>query len=201
MATQEQAVAAFTSNRIRGDASGQVHRAGRRFGLIAAAGELAVTLGIVPWEEGAPTHAAYACFESWLEHRGGNDANQEESQAIERVRRFLEQHGESRFTSWDDAQAEEQGRVSARSTINRAGFKRRTEDLRQGRQKWWTRMCCTVACNSRKRHAMPIRRTHVLPATMLLWCAIGDQAGGEIAIRRPNGGELFIDSVSGSDTN
>ena len=43
-----------------------MQRAAKRFGLIAAAGELAIALEILPWEEGTALKAATACFEAWI---------------------------------------------------------------------------------------------------------------------------------------
>jgi hypothetical protein len=43
---------------VKGAADGQVMRAAARFGLIAAAGELATMFGLTPWQEGETTEAA-----------------------------------------------------------------------------------------------------------------------------------------------
>ena len=97
---------------------GQVERVARRFALIAAAGELASKLGLTGWPEGEATQAAGKCFSAWLESRGTAGALEPET-ALAQVRRFLEAHGESRFTPWD-------GKEPTRPTINRAGFRRMT---------------------------------------------------------------------------
>ena len=60
---------------------------------------------------------------SWIELRGGV-GNQEEAKALAQVRRFIELHGDSRFTAMtpnleNDADSK---------TINRAGFRRLTEN-------------------------------------------------------------------------
>jgi hypothetical protein len=52
-------------------ADGQVSRVARRFGLVAAAGELATGLGVLPWPEGEAERAAARCFGDWLRARGG----------------------------------------------------------------------------------------------------------------------------------
>src|SRR5689334_18189728 len=52
-------------------ADGQVARVARRFGLVAAAGELATALGVLPWPEGEAERAAARCFADWLAARGG----------------------------------------------------------------------------------------------------------------------------------
>ncbi|MBU1157698.1 MAG: DUF927 domain-containing protein [Proteobacteria bacterium] len=105
----------FTAQACPHTADGQVKRAARRFGLVAAAGEIAITLEILPWPEGEALEAAHACFRAWLENRGGSGAH-EVGVIISQVKYFMEQHGESRFTPWD---AEKGAR-----TINRAGFKK-----------------------------------------------------------------------------
>ncbi len=99
---------------VPADADGQVKRAARRFALVAAAGELATHAGITPWKKGEACRAAAACFNAWLEARGGSGAS-EIRDGIEQVRLFLERHCASRFQAWD-----------AVSTVvpNRAGFVR-----------------------------------------------------------------------------
>lgn len=87
----------------------------RRFGLVAAAGEVAISLEILPWPEGEALHAAYACFRAWLDNRGGAGAH-EVGVIISQVMYLMEQHGESRFTPWDAEKGAH--------TINRAGFKK-----------------------------------------------------------------------------
>ena len=77
-------------------ADGQVSRVARRFGLIAAAGELAAGLGILPWPEGEAERAAARCFGDWLQARGGT-GSAELRDGIAQVRAFLEAHGSSRF--------------------------------------------------------------------------------------------------------
>lgn len=96
--------------------SGQVHRVFNRFAYIAFAGELATTYGITGWKAGDSIEAAMNCFEDWLKNRGSSGSH-EEQMAIAQVKRFFEQHGESRFSSWESGPLESK-------TINRAGFKR-----------------------------------------------------------------------------
>lgn len=109
----------FVSLYVPASASGQVKRVARRFGLLAAAGELAVQLQVVPWEEGEATRGILKCLQSWLDSLGSL-GNQESDQAVSQVRRFIELHGESRFTSWDETDMSQ----SQRPTINRAGYRR-----------------------------------------------------------------------------
>jgi hypothetical protein len=73
----------------------QVGRVAGRLGLIAAAGEAAALLGIVPWPVNEATRGAAACFRVWLADRGGSGSG-EEIDALDRVRTFL-QTNEDRF--------------------------------------------------------------------------------------------------------
>jgi uncharacterized protein (DUF927 family) len=105
----------FTARACPVTADGQVKRAARRFALVAAAGDIATNLDILPWPKGEAVQAAYSCFKAWLENRGGAGAHEVRA-IISQVKYFMEQHGESRFTPWD---AEKGAR-----TVNRAGFKK-----------------------------------------------------------------------------
>ncbi|NJS35892.1 MAG: DUF927 domain-containing protein [Brachymonas sp.] len=116
------AVDAVASNMIPEAASGQVQRVGRRFALVAAAGELATQAGITGWPEGEATRAARACFEAWLSARGGL-GNLEQSQMLGQVRNFLQLHGAGRFTWWHRAADDH-----APNTLSRAGYKRMVND-------------------------------------------------------------------------
>jgi putative DNA primase/helicase len=101
------------------NAAGQVRRVAERFALVGAAGELATYYQLTGWRTGEATRAAQACFSAWLAARGTDGAS-EPAAMLEQVRAFLSAHGESRFTDWsvmDDAPR----------TINRAGFRKRTD--------------------------------------------------------------------------
>jgi uncharacterized protein (DUF927 family) len=106
----------FVAATIPAAADGQVERAAQRFGLIFAAGELATTFGIVPWSAGSARDAAAWALSQWIKLRGGTAAA-EARQAIEAVRLFVEQHGDARFATVDDA--------DARPVAHRAGFRHR----------------------------------------------------------------------------
>jgi len=110
-------VADFLAANVPAGADGQVQRAAQRFGVIAAAGALAAGLRLVPWPDDAAGKAAAWGFATWLDGRGGT-APAEERQAIEQVRYFIEQHGNSRFENLDKGPDEQ------RSVINRAGYRR-----------------------------------------------------------------------------
>ena len=79
---------------------GQVARVAVRFGLVAAAGELAAEFGIVSWPVGRTRADALELFKAWLAARGGA-APAEIKQMIEQVRVFIEAHGNSRFDDLD----------------------------------------------------------------------------------------------------
>lgn len=100
-------------------ASGQVHRVGRRFALVAAAGEMATEAGVTGWPAGEATVAAEACFRAWLAARTGGIGNSETATMRSQVRRFLEMHGAGRFTWWHRAADDH-----APNTLMRAGFRR-----------------------------------------------------------------------------
>lgn len=102
------------------DGDGQVQRVASRFGLVAAAGELAGALGILPYQENEAVDAATACFRAWLDARGGT-GDAEIKAGLEQVERFFASHGESRFTPWE-------GNANNHDTVNRAGFRRADGD-------------------------------------------------------------------------
>ena len=94
---------------------GQIDRAAQRLGLIATAGELATAMGLVPWQPREAWNAAAWALAQWIDGRGGTEPA-EVRQAIEQVRLFIEQHGESRFEPLDD--------TDARPVNNRAGWRK-----------------------------------------------------------------------------
>lgn len=110
----------FLNEVVPPGASGQVKRVAGRFGLIAAAGEIATIFEVVPWKQNEAFNAAKKCFQSWLKERGGSK-DAESLRAISQVRAFLEAHGESRFTDLDIPN-------ESRRMQNRAGYLRRSDD-------------------------------------------------------------------------
>ncbi len=103
-------------------AGGQVDRVGARFALVGAAGELATAAGLTGWEPGESDRAARECFNAWLAARGGL-GNGETVAMLRQVRRFLEAHGEGRFTWWHRAADDHNTK-----TLHRAGFRRMLND-------------------------------------------------------------------------
>jgi uncharacterized protein (DUF927 family) len=118
-----QQVAGFTREFVEEhspeEADGQVKRVCARFGLVAAAGELATALEILPWPKWEAAKAAARCFSDWLEHRGGTGAAEVQA-GLMQVRAFFEAHGSSRFETWGEKPDEAK-------VINRAGFRRLNE--------------------------------------------------------------------------
>ncbi|MBA4263265.1 MAG: hypothetical protein C0443_14950, partial [Comamonadaceae bacterium] len=103
-------------------AGGQVERVGARFALVGAAGELATAAGLTGWPAGESERAARECFNAWLAARGGI-GNGEVVAMLRQVRRFLEAHGEGRFTWWHRAADDHNSK-----TLHRAGFRRLLND-------------------------------------------------------------------------
>ncbi len=101
-------------------ASGQAVRVCERFALIAAAGEIASSLGITGWPQGLATEAASTCYKAWLQHRGGS-GNQERMALLQQVQAFFEAHGASRFQNMDS--------VNDYRISNRVGFRRLMQNV------------------------------------------------------------------------
>ncbi|MBV1806425.1 DUF927 domain-containing protein [Pseudomonas viridiflava] len=114
----------FIAKSLPASASGQAHRAAARFGLAAAAGELATAMGITGWPDGTATTAARVCLNAWMNERGGS-GNLEGEAIMARLRQVIERFGESRFTRWEStaAKVDEHGP----RTIDRLGFRKSLE--------------------------------------------------------------------------
>lgn len=126
-AVADEAIDAFVKSLNLTTDDGQVLRVARRFGLVAAAGEIAAEWGILPYEPGKSIAACQILFNDWRKARGG-DANAEGKQHVEAVRSFIEKHGASRFERLDGA-AFDAGAVPEK-VINRAGWKRTDDEGR-----------------------------------------------------------------------
>lgn len=112
------AAAALSYAWVPSGASGQVARVAARFALVGVAGALATEAGLTGWDEGESEDAAKACFDAWLQARGGA-GNGEVKAMLRQVRGFLEAHGEGRFTWWHRAMDDHNAK-----TLMRAGFRR-----------------------------------------------------------------------------
>ena len=95
----------FVERFVPDGSAGQVYRVASRFGLIAAAGELATAAGITGWPEGEAFKSAGVCFEAWIRSRGGYGSAEVE-RALAQVRLFIERFGEARFKPWVKADGE-----------------------------------------------------------------------------------------------
>ena len=85
------------ANKHAAGADGQVQRVARTFGLLAAAGELAIQFGVLPWFAGEAVRAASRGFADWLAERGGTGASEIDG-AISHLRATIEREA-SRFQS------------------------------------------------------------------------------------------------------
>ena len=107
----------FIAENIPAGSDGQVRSVAGRFGLIAAAGEMAREFGILPWPEDEAIRACRRGFRDWLVQRG-TVGSSEKHDAIRQVRVFLELHGSSRFAEIQT------GKSCDRRIHNQAGYRR-----------------------------------------------------------------------------
>ncbi|WP_164271868.1 DUF927 domain-containing protein [Stenotrophomonas sp. B1-1] len=108
----------FLASYVPDDASGEVRRVAERFAIVAFAGELASTCDqrLTGWPKGEATRGVAACFQGWLQRRGGSGSADTDA-LLSRVRAFFEAHGESRLEPLRYAQ-------EAPPVRDRAGFRR-----------------------------------------------------------------------------
>lgn len=101
--------------------SGQIYRGAVRFGAVAAAGEMAAAMGVVPWAAGTAEAAALACFNTWAAGFGRKGLR-EDRQVLAKVRNAI-QANQSRFANvpkdkgqsgWGDDPADGDGEASNR---------------------------------------------------------------------------------------
>ena len=116
--------AAMLEMLLPADAAGQARRVMRHFVRFAAAGELATTAGVLPWDRGEAVDACGRAFRDWLAARGGA-GDHEAADAIERTRDFLAEHA-ARFAELAPPIADAAGAIppaSARPGPRHAGFR------------------------------------------------------------------------------
>lgn len=101
-------------------AAGQVQRVGRRFALVAAAGELATEADVTGWPAGTATAAARRCFEDWLAVRRGGVGLSEEAEALRQVKQWLQAHGFTARCPRTDRADDDR----APQAINQAGWRK-----------------------------------------------------------------------------
>ncbi len=98
------------------EADAQVLRVAQRFALVCVGGQLAQEYNILPHALDVPG-AVQSCFNDWLAARGSL-GSAEEQEILKTIRRFIEQHGASRFQDEGNTQ---------RPCINRVGFVREND--------------------------------------------------------------------------
>jgi putative DNA primase/helicase len=84
---------------VRHCTEGQDMRAAGRFALIGLAGEVATEYGLTGWPKGDAITAAAHAFKLWRSGRG--EGNDERWQIADKVRSFIERHGDARFSNAD----------------------------------------------------------------------------------------------------
>ena len=89
--------------------SGQESRAAERFALVAMAGELAISFGILPLPTGAARDAMLGLFEVWRAGRGQGPS--EDRQILRAIADFIARHGDTRFSAADDPEGEARDRA------------------------------------------------------------------------------------------
>jgi hypothetical protein len=82
-------VAAFASEVTPSDASSEVYRSAKRFGLVVAGGIAATKAECTDWDPDEVWDSGKTMFDAWLEHRGSHAASDEE-RAIRQVRSLIE---------------------------------------------------------------------------------------------------------------
>ncbi len=85
-------IASFLAVARQGQVDGQIERVARKFALVAAAGELGITLDLLLLDPGSARDASLRCFRDWLAERGASDRSKEVLDLIERVRAHCETH-------------------------------------------------------------------------------------------------------------
>jgi putative DNA primase/helicase len=82
---------------IPANADSAIHRAAKRFAIVAAGGELGIELGILPWQKWSAMNAALEMFEAWIKGRGGI-GNRDRMEVLKQIRHYLLTHEEDQFT-------------------------------------------------------------------------------------------------------
>jgi putative DNA primase/helicase len=109
----------FINDNLPTGAAPEVRRVLRRFAVSAYAGETATEAGITGWKDRDATAATIACFEAWLQERGGVDATDTRN-ALHQVREIIAaSHG--RFYAADPAYDKE-GDIIREHISNSLGY-------------------------------------------------------------------------------
>jgi len=82
----------------------QVSRVASQFAFTAVSGEIATRYGFTDWDSGESFEAAADAFQSWLTQRGTGEP-EEEGQAVQKIKSFIEANQFGRIVAWlrDDA--------------------------------------------------------------------------------------------------
>ena len=112
----------FVDEQCPEGSSPQLARAAEQFGLVAAAGELAAALDVLPFERGEALEAARTCFAAWAARQGDTRHSREHLEAIRAVQRFVSLHGTARFELLRPGQ--DAGGEADRPVANRAGYRK-----------------------------------------------------------------------------
>jgi putative DNA primase/helicase len=88
------------------DADGQVKRVAVRFANVAAAGEIAIEAGILPWPKGEAIEGVKECFQSWLNERGSKQSS-EILNATDNLKTSIGKYETRNFELWDFAMHQE----------------------------------------------------------------------------------------------
>jgi putative DNA primase/helicase len=118
-----QEVDALVAEFVPETADGQVQRAGRRFALVGAAGELATRQGLTGWPPGVAKKGALTCFLAWVNARPAGFGSSERAEALRQVRGWLEKNGDALLTWWHRAMDDRRP-----NTAMRAGFRRLVDE-------------------------------------------------------------------------
>jgi len=116
----------FIENLNLTQADSQVFRVANHFANVAVSGELAIEYGILPLQKGSVFSAIQKCVVDWIRSRGST-GDFEIEQGIDKLRLFLELHGDSRFTPIGNNVPDMINHEIAgdqKTTFNRAGFKK-----------------------------------------------------------------------------
>jgi putative DNA primase/helicase len=99
---------------------GQLRRVARRFGLVATAGLMAISAGIVDWDPDVFVEGVRGLFRSWATARGAGRSI-EAAQILAIARSYFSRHGESHFDSIDETP--DLVALRERPAVNRSGYR------------------------------------------------------------------------------
>lgn len=86
----------FELQQIPKNSDPAIHCAAKRFAFMAAGGELAIELGILPWRKWDALKAAGDMFNLWIHGRGGV-GNRDRIELLKQIRHYLLTHEEDQF--------------------------------------------------------------------------------------------------------